>query len=554
MSRTRPVQPVPREEHSFSRVPAARIPRSSFDLSRRHSTAFDAGYLTPVLLEEVYPGDTFHIRHSVLARLSTPLKPLMDDLFLDLHYWFVPNRLVWDNWVRFMGEQDNPSDSINYTIPQLVSSTGGYAVSSLFDYFGLPVTWSGGVGTITHSVLPLRAYNLTWNTWYRDQNLQNSVTVRKTDSGDVVGDYTLLRRGKRHDYFTGALPWPLKGGSGVTIPITGGVTISGNITGPNANYDGLQILDAGGGGSLSGIRYSSASANAPVLANYAPTSVGRIVPRIPTNDMTFSSSGLSGTLNAVSIAISAMRDGFTAQQFLEQAARGGTRYPELIKSMFGVTNPDARMQRPEFLGGDSLSVNVFSVPQSGGTGASGTTTPQGNLAAFGQASAAQVHGVLHSFTEHGYVFCLASARARYTYAQGLRRMWSRVTRFDHYFPVFANLGEQGILNKEIYAVGDAAGTNNQVFGYIERWAELRYGVNQVSGLMRPQVASSIAIWNLAQNYASLPALNATFIVEDPPIDRVIATPTEPHFIADFQFHFNAVRALPIFSVPGLDRL
>jgi hypothetical protein len=523
--------------HQFAMIPKADIPRSSFKIQKTHKTTFDAGYLVPVYVDEVLPGDTFNLKMTAFARLATPLFPIMDNMHIDSFFFFVPNRLIWENWQRFMGEQDNPTDSISYVVPQQVSPAGGYAVGSLQDYMGLPTVGQVGVGnTVSHCAFFTRAYNLIWNDWFRDENLQTSVPVPLGDGPDASPstNFTLLRRGKRHDYFTSALPWPQKGQS-VTLPLGTTAPIAVN----NALSDGTT-------------RYLTVNNNAGVAKGLYRQSA--------TDGIFMNASGPAGTpslalyadLSAATAAtINQLRQSFQIQKLLERDARGGTRYTEIIRAHFGVISPDARLQRPEYLGGGSSPVNVNPIAQTSGTGASGTTAPLGNLAAMGTALA-HAHGFTQSFTEHGVIIGLVSVRADLTYQQGLRKMWNRSTRYDFYFPAFAMLGEQAVLNREIYCDGSANDAN--VFGYQERWAEYRYNPSQISGLFKSTSAGTIDPWHLAQKFTSLPTLNSTFIQDTPPVSRIVAVGAAANgqqFLLDTFFDIKAARPLPMYSVPGL---
>ncbi len=519
--------------HQFAMVPKADIPRSSFNIQTAHKTTFDAGYLVPVYVDEVLPGDTFNLRMTAFTRLATPLFPTMDNMYLDSFFFFVPNRLIWNNWQKFMGQQDNPGDSTSYVIPQQVSPSSGYAVGSLQDYMGLPTVGQVSSGqTVSHSALHLRAYNLIWNEWFRDQNLQNSVVVDKGDGPDTVSNYTLLKRGKRHDYFTSALPWPQKGQS-VSLPL--GTSAPVRLTSANATINGQYFAPF----RLAGYDYNT---------GYSLTNNGEVYGSFPT--------GASATLwtdlsTATAATINQLRQSFQIQKLLERDARGGTRYTEIIRAHFGVISPDARLQRPEYLGGGSTPIQINPIAQTSGTNASGTSTPLGNLAAMGTGLAAG-HGFTQSFTEHGVIIGLVSVRADLTYQQGLRRMWSRSTRYDFYFPAFAMLGEQAVLNKEIYVTGTS--TDNNVFGYQERWAEYRYNPALITGLFKSTSAGTIDGWHLAQKFTSLPTLNSTFIQENPPISRIVAVGAAANgqqFLCDTFFNNRVARPMPLYSVPGL---
>ena len=534
--------------HQFAMIPKADIPRSAFKIEKTHKTTFDAGYLVPVYVDEVLPGDTFNLRMTAFARLATPIYPVMDNLHLDSFFFFVPNRLVWSNWERFMGEQDNPSDSISYVVPQQVSPAGGYAVGSLQDYMGLPTVGQVGAGnTVSHCAFFTRAYNLIWNDWFRDENLQNSATVDKGDGPDTVTNYTLLRRGKRHDYFTSSLPWPQKGSS-VSLPLGTSAPVYG--TGKSLGLtDGTNNVGLySNGTSLSSAATGYYNVNVGSLpATGTPQGGGKAI-----GVVTSGVSGLFADLSAATAAtINQLRQSFQIQKLLERDARGGTRYTEIIRSHFGVISPDARLQRPEYLGGGSAPININPIAQTSGTSASGTTTPLGNLAAMGT-GLAHGHGFTQSFTEHGVIIGLVSVRADLTYQQGLRKMWSRSTRYDFYFPAFAHLGEQAVLNKEIYCDGSANDAN--VFGYQERWAEYRYNPSQISGLFKSTSSGTIDGWHLAQKFTSLPTLNTSFIQDNPPVSRVVAVGAAANgqqFLLDTFFSVKAVRPMPLYSVPGL---
>jgi len=503
-------------KHTFSQVPKADIPRSTFDRSHGYKTTFDAGYLVPFLLDEALPGDTFSCRVSALARLATPIVPLMDNMYLDTQFFSVPIRLVWDNWQKFNGEQKNPGDSTDFTIPQIVSPVGGFTAGSLEDYFGLPV----GVAGLSVSALWHRAYNLIYNEWYRDQNLQDSLNVPTGDGPDSLSDYGLVRRGKRHDYFTSALPWPQKG-PGVQIPLGTSAPVLG--LGPE-----ISIIDTAGD-------YRQLD-TASTLLRFAGT-VG-----------TEENSLVADLTNATAATINSLRQAFQIQKVFERDARGGTRYTELIKSHFGVTSPDARLQRPEYLGGGSSPINVTPVPQTSATGTY-AETPQGNLGAYGT-STFTGHGFSSSFTEHCLIIGVMSVRADLTYQQGLNRMFSRKTRFDFYWPALSHIGEQAVLQKEIFATGNPL-EDEKVFGYQERYAEYRYKPSQITGQFRSSFPQSLDSWHLSQEFATAPVLDAAFIEENPPLDRVIAVPSEPHFLFDSYVQMKCTRPMPVYGVPGL---
>lgn len=523
------------DSHSFAMVPRSDVPRSSFKMQKALKTTFDSGFLVPIMCEEVLPGDTFNVNVTMFGRLATPIFPVMDNLHLDSFFFFVPNRLVWNNWVKFMGEQDNPADSISYTVPQQVSPAGGYAVGSLQDYFGLPTVGQVGAGnTVSHSALPVRAYNLIYNQWFRDENLQNSRTVDKGDGPDTspATNYTLLRRGKRHDYFTSALPWPQKGGNAVTLPL-----------GTSAP---VKLVSTPGNPLVPGAANGAFAAYSGTSNGYSTTNGGTV------SAVASGSGNLYADLSSATAAtINQLRQSFQIQKLLERDARGGTRYTEILRSHFGVASPDARLQRPEYLGGGSTSINIQPVAQTSGTGATGQTTPIGNLAAFGT-YLAPGHGFSQSFVEHGHVIGLVSVRADLTYQQGLRRFWNRQTRYDFYFPAFAMLGEQAVLSEEIFCDGSAG--DQTVFGYQERWAEYRYNPSQITGLFKSTSAGTIDPWHYGQRFTSRPTLNSTFIEDTPPLARNLAVGAAANgqqLLLDAFFDISAARPLPLYSVPGL---
>lgn len=539
--------------HNFSRIPSTAIPRSTFDRSHGLKTAFDSGYLVPIECQEVLPSDTVSMDANMLARLAPVVTPIMDNVFLETHWFFVPSRLLWTNFTKMMGERVNPADSIDYLVPQLQAPEGGFPVGSLADYFGIPT----GVSGLKVNALPFRAYAKIWDDWYRDENLQDSIIQSSDDLGDSNGTIawnTLLKRGKRHDYFTSCLPWPQKG-DGVELPIAGTVDVYGtgqpiHMTDGSGNY--FSITKRGGNS------YYTVETGEPIVDSMLPATTaqkGGLAQGLnhglafPTKEQADAQGvggvGIADLSRATAATINSLRMAFQLQRMLETDARGGTRFCELIRNHFKTICPDARLQRPEYLGGSSQLIEFSSIPQTSATveGA----TPQGNLVS--QAKCFSNAKFTKSFTEHGYLIGLANVRCDLNYQQGLNRMWSRRGRYDFFWPSLQNLGEQAVLNKEIYAQGNTA--DDDVFGYQERYAEYRYAPSIVTGKMRSTASGSLDVWHLAQKFASLPTLSADFIKDSPPLKRVLAVQDEPEILLDCYLKQKWTRPMSTYSVPGL---
>lgn len=509
--------------HNFATAPTVAMQRSSFRRDCGYKTTFDAGFLIPIYYDECLPGDTHTVRMNGFGRMATPIHPVMDNMFLSTFFFFVPNRLLWDNWEKFNGAQDNPGDSTDYQVPYMTAPlVTGYDELSIADYLGLPTKVPGYV----HNALYHRAYNKIFADWFRDENLQNSPVLNTDDGPDDPSDYPLLRRGKRHDYFTSCLPWPQKdNGNEVLLPLGNRAPLS---------------TDTTEGGNLY-IYSTVAEDRARMGADTTTVTLG------PSGGGSASQDLYADLSQATASTINDLRQAFQVQRMFEKDARGGTRYVEVIKNHFQVVSPDFRLQRPEYLGGGRTPVNIHPVTQTSESG----TQPQGSMAAFGTVGVSG-HGFTKSFTEHGVILGLASVNADLTYQQGLDRHFSRQTRFDYFWPALANLGEQAVLNQEIFTQGSNNGAQDAaVFGYQERWAEYRYKPSRITGLFRSNAASSLDPWHLSQDFAALPVLNAQFIEDNPPMDRVLYAPEEPDFILDVFFNVRSARPMPVNSVPGL---
>lgn len=506
------------------------VPRSKFSGSFSTKFTFDAGYLIPFHVEEVYPGDHFKFRFTPFIRTATPFFPIMDSQRVDIHCFFVPNRLTWTNWVKLMGQQDAPGDSIAFSVPQCTSTGLGFAIGGVGDYMGLPTV---GQPTAQLSVnrLPFTAYNLIYNQWYRDENLIASLANTVGDSNTGESSYALRRRAKSHDYFTSCLPWPQKFVSpSIGWPVTGiGVDVAtAKIVGPL------------------GVKESITSNNPTGLATYSEyfdSAVARFV--IDATDPVSSTPKIFAQAD-----INVFRQAMQVQVFLERMARGGTRYTEITENIFGVRNPDARLQRAEYIGGGSTPIQFTPVAQTapGGSGVVGTLTAAGTAVGNNTAS--------YAATEHGFILAIMSVKSELSYSQGVHKMWDRKTLYDYYNPAFAGLGEQAVRRREIFATG-AAANDDVVFGYQERWHELRTHYSTVKGLFRPTAAGNIDEWHLSQLFSPAPTLGQTFIEETPPMSRIYAAgalTAGQQYLADVHVHCEMVRPLPLYGTPvGLGR-
>lgn len=520
-------------QHSFAQIPDVRMARSQFDRSFTVKDTFNFDYLVPIFVDEILPGDTCNVTMKTFARLATQLVPIMDNLYIDYFFFFVPNRLTWSNWEKFNGAKDNPADSTSFVLPSLDAfSAGAPDVGTIYDKMGLP-TDVAGIWTLGNT-LPLRCYNLIWKEWFRDENLQDSPVINTDNGPDAIADYALLKRGKRHDYFTSALPF-LQKGTAVTLPLGTSAPVLGL---GSANSDDTFLVDGGT------YRESDLGTDSYATSATLATNTNMFMKGTSNRDYPSVFADLS---NATAATINQFRQALQVQGLLELDARGGTRYVEILQAHFNVISPDFRLQRPEYLGGGQTVINTHPVAQTSPTAGANLF---GQLGSFATSSdQGQNIGFSKSFVEHGYVIGLACARADITYQQGLEKMWQRSTRYDFFWPKLQELGEQSILNSEIYLAG-AGGSDTSVFGYQERYAEYRYKPSQIHGEFRSTYATNIDEWHMAENFASLPSLNATFIVQNTPITRALASSTAPQILFDAWFQYKHARPMMAYSVPA----
>lgn len=539
--------------HDFAMNPRSDVPRSVFPIRHGAKIPFNFSDLVPILCEEVLPGDTWSVGITVAARTAVPIVPVQDNWKLEFFSFFIPMRLTWTNAPKFWGEQNNPGDSISYTIPQINSPAGGFPVNSLFDYLGLPTVGQVLAGNIIQcNALPFRAYLLCCDQWFRDENLQNSMKPSLGDGPDPSTDYSMRQRGKRFDLITQALPWPQKGNTAVSLPlgVSAAVKTQANSTFTSGAV-GIQWRDAttnAAPGVNQHLMVTNAISSNPNMKYSTTAAVAGA------GDFLYPSNLYADLTTATSATVNQLRQAITLQQYLEKDARGGTRYTEFVFNHFGVRSPDARLQRPEFIGGGSADILTTAIPQTSATGLTGATTPIGTLAATGH-----VHGnagFTYSATEHGFVLTMVSARTDITYQQGMRKMWSRSTRYDYPVPLLANLGEQAMLNKEIYCDGSA--NDAGVFGYVPRWDEYRTIPSRVVGIYRSTTAGTIDYWHSAEKFTALPTLSSAFIQDNSKtvVQRNFAAGASSagqQILADFYFDGGVTRALPAYGVPGLTR-
>ena len=534
-------------EFNFAQNPQVGVSRSRFQRNSDNKTTFNTGDLIPVYLDEVLPGDTHQIDVACVMRMATPIFPVMDNAFCDFYFFFVPNRLLWEHWKEFMGENKETAwtPKTEYSVPQVTAPAGGWAEGTLADYMGLPTKVEG----ISVSALPGRAYGLIYNEWFRNQNVTQPTLVEVTDAtttgkndGSTTNDSAItlakpLKAAKVFDYYTGALPEPQKG-EPITVPLSGNAPINLYNKNDEILYSKVRLTT---NGTYTDSKYKELTgdknAGYPTTLMLSNNPVGEAAePAYLRADLT----------SVTAATINQLRQAFQIQKLLEKDARGGTRYREVLREHFGVISPDSRMQIPEYLGGYRLPINVSQVIQTSSTDG---TSPLGNTAAL-SVTTMNKPMFTKSFTEHGLIMGLAVVRTDQTYQQGIERMWSRKGRYDYYWPVLANIGEQAILNKEIYAQGNTK--DEEAFGYQEAWADYRYKPSKVTGLFRSNAAQSLDAWHYAQDYNALPTLSTAWMEQtDTEMKRTLAVQSQPDFIADFYFMNKTTRCMPVYSIPGL---
>lgn len=542
-------------EQHYSQVPHANVPRARFKRDYSLLTTMNEGNLVPIYCDEVLPADTAKIDLNALMRMSTPLYPVMDNCYCDFYFFFVPSRLLWEHFENLMGQNDSTfwAEPTEYTTPKTTAPSGGWNVGTLADYFGIPT----GIANLQVNSLPFRAYAKIWNEWFRDENLQQPVTMSKTDATtagsntgtnltDAEAGGLPLKVCKYKDYFTSCLPSPQKG-QAVNLPLNGPAKVK--------LYDDRNLTET----FKKSIEFISSSNVEPGMYNtgYVGGDYKNSVTAVNGKDEdgdseTSATAYLGADLSSVTATtINELRQAIAVQHILERDARTGTRYKEYLQGAWGVTSPDARLDRSEYIGGYRLPININQVIQ---TSATDTTSPQGNTAAFSMTTMSR-NMATYSATEHGFIIGLAAVRVDHSYQQGLPRMWTRSTRFSYYDPMLANLGEQAVLNQEIYAQGNAQ--DEEVFGYQEAWADYRYRINMITGEMRSAYSKTLDAWHYADKYDKLPTLSSDWIKEGTEnIDRTIAVQSEKsrQFICNFYFDQTWTRAMPIYSLPGLDTI